>query len=236
MLTTARLVLGTVATYAAIIDDGFTPLPNVEAKTGDPATMTGYLLTDAAKNDDAVCLDGSPGFYYHRPGTGSGANKWYVHQEGGGWCSSLDACLSRSKMALGSSVNYSKTISYNFGYFSNDPAVNPLMYNWNIIYFKYCDGGSFSGSNSSSTTYQGATLHWRGKHILNGGITDMFLNRGLDKASDVVVSGCSAGGLATFLHCDHWADRIRSEGQGSTKVVCMPDSGLFIDYQVQKKC
>ena len=49
LVTTARLVLGTVATYAAIIDDGFTPLPNVEAKTGDPATMTGYLLTDAAK-------------------------------------------------------------------------------------------------------------------------------------------------------------------------------------------
>lgn len=38
------------------------------------------------------------GAYYHLPGTGSGANKWYVHHQGGGWCESLDDCLSRSKV------------------------------------------------------------------------------------------------------------------------------------------
>jgi hypothetical protein len=32
--------------------------------------------------------------------------------------------------------------------------------------------------------------------------TDLFTNRGLDKATDLVVSGCSAGGLATYLHTD----------------------------------
>lgn len=40
------------------------------------------------------------GAYYHLPGTGSGANKWYVHHQGGGWCESLDDCLSRSKVRL----------------------------------------------------------------------------------------------------------------------------------------
>ena len=29
----------------------------------------------------SVCLDGTPSVYYHRPGTGSGANKWYIHQQ-----------------------------------------------------------------------------------------------------------------------------------------------------------
>jgi hypothetical protein len=24
--------------------------------------------------------------YYHRKGTGSGANKWFIHQQGGGLC------------------------------------------------------------------------------------------------------------------------------------------------------
>merc|ERR1712217_32045 len=49
------------------------------------------------------------------------------------------------------------------------------------------------------------------------------------KATDVVVSGCSAGGLATFLHCDHWADAIKHATNGAAKVACMPDSGFFLD-------
>ena len=52
----------------------------------------------------------------------------------------------------------------------------------------------------------------------------------LSAASDVVISGCSAGGLATFLHCDQWADRIHELNPAAT-VKCMPDSGLFVDIQ-----
>ena len=102
-----------------------------------------------------------------------------------------------------------------------------------MVYFKYCDGGSFSGSNASTTPsgVGGKVLHWRGKHILNGGITDMLQNRGLATAAEVVVSGCSAGGLAAFLHCAHFADRIHAEGLATAKVVCMPDSGLFRDFE-----
>ena len=44
-----------------------------------------------------------------------------------------------------------------------------------------------------------------------------------------MVSGCSAGGLATFLHCDNWANLIAGNGK-NTKVACMPDSGLFLDF------
>ena len=29
-----------------------------------------------------VCLEGTPALYYHRKGTGSGANKWFLHQQG----------------------------------------------------------------------------------------------------------------------------------------------------------
>ena len=34
------------------------------------------LLTEAAVSNNAVCLDGSPGVYYFRAGSGSGENKW----------------------------------------------------------------------------------------------------------------------------------------------------------------
>ena len=59
----------------------------------------------------------------------------------------------------------------------------------------------------------------------------MLQHRGLATAAEVVVSGCSAGGLAAFLHCEHFAERIHAEGLATAKVVCMPDSGLFRDFQ-----
>lgn len=36
-------------------------------------------------------------------------------------------CLGRSKTALGSSVGYAASTNLGGGYFSNDPAVNPMM-------------------------------------------------------------------------------------------------------------
>jgi hypothetical protein len=51
----------------------------------------------------------------------------------------------------------------------------------------------------------------------------------MGEATEVVVSGCSAGGLSTYLQCDSWAERITAAAPNS-KVVCMPDSGMFFDY------
>jgi len=70
-------------------------------------------------------------------------------------------------------------MNINDGYFSNDPNVNPLMYNWNKVHMNYCDGNSFSGSNSSTTVIEGTTLYFRGKHILDAMIKDLIRNRGL---------------------------------------------------------
>jgi hypothetical protein len=54
------------------------------------------------------------------------------------------------------------------------------------------------------------TLWFRGKHILKAMQSDLLKNRGLDKSTDVVISGCSAGGLATFLHVDNWAGVLKT--------------------------
>jgi hypothetical protein len=57
---------------------------------------------------------------------------------------------------------------------------------------------------------------------------DLLEKRGVDSATDVVMSGCSAGGLASFLHCDDWAEKLKPHG---AKVVCMSDSGFFPESQ-----
>jgi hypothetical protein len=46
------------------------------------AQFTLYKVDPAPKN--AVCLDGTPGAFYFRPGIGADAAKFMIHLEGGG--------------------------------------------------------------------------------------------------------------------------------------------------------
>ena len=197
---------------------------------------TGFFLADAAAKDGAVCLDGTPGAYYLSPGSGSGASSWYIHQQGGGWCRSLEDCMGRSKGDLGTSKKYPKSqpekaMAGQSGAMSRDATLNPQMHNWNHVWIKYCDGNSFTGDNASTTTVNGTTLYWRGSRILDGTIASLMENKlaALSKATDVVVGGGSAGGLATFIHCDRWAKAVKANGRA--KYACLADSGFFLDYE-----
>ena len=60
----------------------------------------------------------------------------------------------------------------------------------------------------------------------------LLADHDLASASDVVISGGSAGGLAAFLHADWWCDALRTAADGSLqKCVALPDSGFFLDYE-----
>lgn len=210
-------------------DDGACYTLREEVERDNPAFAQGYFLREAAEGpENARCLDGTPALYYHRKGTGSGMNKWFLHQQGGGWCYTEESCVGRSKGALGSTKADKNTSALNSGYFSMDPEQNPLMYNWNAVELRYCDGASLSGDKDAPANVSGTTLHYRGRAILDAEIKSLLFDRGMNRATDVIVSGCSAGGLATFLHCDHWANEIQKATSGA-KVVCMPDSGFFLD-------
>ena len=105
--------------------------------------------------DGALCIDGSPGVYYLATATSDASkNKWIVYFEGGGWCSGnekangrgFNSCLDRSNSTLGSSKTYPATLSMGGNQLSTDETQNPLMYDWNKAYLKYCDGASFGGN------------------------------------------------------------------------------------------
>jgi hypothetical protein len=78
--------------------------------TPAPGPITGALaltlLHDAAAQEGAVCLDGTPGGYYFRTGKGDDKQKWLVIFQGGGWCygsddtGTLESCVGRSKVTL----------------------------------------------------------------------------------------------------------------------------------------
>jgi len=73
--------------------------------------------------------------------------------------------------------------------------------------------------------YKGDKLYFSGFNNLNAVITDLIKNHGLNQATEVIVGGDSAGGLATWIHTDYWKSRLPP----TTHVVGTPDSGFFIE-------
>ena len=92
---------------------------------------------------------------------------------------------------------------------------------------KSCDGTGHQGYRKEPIQYMGRSLYFRGHNTTKG-----LLNQ-LDKAhsiftiaTHIVVTGQSAGGLATFL----WSNYIASRAPKDAKIWALPDSGIFLDY------
>ncbi|XP_065887895.1 uncharacterized protein [Dysidea avara] len=187
----------------------------------DAIVMKKVILT-AATSKGAVCLDGSPPGYYIRTGTTS-PNNWILHQEGGGWCFNEDQCVLRSKTDLGSSKGWPPNVTYS-GLLSDDCTVNPDFCGWSMVYIGYCDGASFSGNVENPVNWKGTTLYFRGARIL-----EVVINAVLEAAGDniehIILTGCSAGGLATYLHADY----VRSKVPSQIPVHAIADAGYFLD-------
>ncbi|CAA7403378.1 unnamed protein product [Spirodela intermedia] len=184
-------------------------------------SMVGMTLVPGAATREAVCLDGSSPAYHLDRGSGGGAANWLLQFEGGGWCNSVASCLARSTTRRGS-TRYMNKLEVFSGILSSDESENPDFYNWNRVKIRYCDGASFGGDS----VYRNGTtvLHFRGQRIWEAIIADL-LPKGLGLAEKALLSGCSAGGLATFLHCDEF-ERLLPE---SATVKCLSDAGFFLD-------
>eukprot|EP00666_Eupelagonemidae_sp_cell4sb_P001038 gene1038-6767_t len=108
------------------------------------AAADGFKLQLLDPSTGALCLDGTPGGYYSRPGT-TEPKSWVVHFEGGGWCVDEDRCLKRSTTAIGSSKGWPAAGLPSMdggahGLMSSDPEVSPFA-GWSKAHVNYCDGG-----------------------------------------------------------------------------------------------
>jgi len=190
------------------------------------AYMKIVYLKEAAANDGAVCLDGSPAIYYWKPGSEANSTKWVFHIIGGGLCFNDEECLLRSKSYLGTSTVWPEVISYR-GPTSENFTYNPDYYDWNHAFFVYCDGACFSGDLDEPVLYKGEYLYYRGHRILIAILKDLLYDKGLDKATDVLLVGDSAGAMSSFFH----VDEIKSYMPKSVKrFKTAPFSGIFLDY------
>ncbi|KAK7269526.1 hypothetical protein RIF29_22257 [Crotalaria pallida] len=181
--------------------------------------MVDLTLIQGAASSGAVCLDGTlPGYHLDR-GFESGANSWLLHLEGGGWCNTIRNCVYRKATRHGSS-NYMESQIPFTGILSNKAEENPDFFNWNRVKLRYCDGASFSGDSQDES----AQLQFRGQKIWQAAIEEL-MSKGMQNADQALLSGCSAGGLASIIHCDEF----RNSFPESTKVKCLSDAGFFLD-------
>ncbi|XP_031281075.1 pectin acetylesterase 9 [Pistacia vera] len=183
--------------------------------------LVGMTLVQNASALGAFCLDGSLPAYHLHKGFGAGERNWLLQFEGGGWCNDIPSCLERAKTRRGSTRYMTKWEAFS-GILSNNASLNPDFYNWNRVKIRYCDGGSFAGNAKFDNGT--SLLYFRGQKIWDAIIRDL-LPKGLANARKALLSGCSAGGLATFVHCDNFAKILPR----NASVKCLSDAGFFLD-------
>eukprot|EP00820_Chromera_velia_P015254 Cvel_25225.t1-p1 / transcript=Cvel_25225.t1 / gene=Cvel_25225 / organism=Chromera_velia_CCMP2878 / gene_product=hypothetical protein / transcript_product=hypothetical protein / location=Cvel_scaffold2828:17113-18582(-) / protein_length=490 / sequence_SO=supercontig / SO=protein_coding / is_pseudo=false len=231
--------------------------PNGTGDDSDPDLAFPFFLDRV--DTEAKCLDGTPALYYHRSGWGSGASSWLLFYEGNGFCDDLQSCAGRTEEWGGSSRAESEKSRYNITnqnfMFSRDPKLSPLLHNWHHVFFRYCDGGYFSGEragtvsvSSSSTLSKKTNLYIRGRAITDAGLSDLVRSRGMKDAERVVITGCSSGAVHAIAHGDYMVEKIKLEmqkwgGQDGkvqkaseaesdsrpTDFAIFPDVGIYLD-------
>ncbi|CAI7879260.1 unnamed protein product [Closterium sp. NIES-53] len=199
------------------------------------AASTSLVLLPPSKYG-ARCLDGSPPGFYHRQGHGTGANKWLIYLQGGGWCYSVTGCSFRATTVLGSTRFYVPPSNPAFestlrkygtqfsGMLSASAQENPAFFNWNTVMVLYCDGGGFAGSGQRIAVNRTTTLFSHGSRIINAVLQELTTQRGMAAAAKVVLSGCSAGGQAVSAMCNRVGAAVPR-----ADVKCLMDGGFFLD-------
>jgi hypothetical protein len=215
-------------------------LATTPALYGATATPSANL-TLLPLSTGAAALDGSPYGFYLVPYEGDIAahrHRWTISIEGGGWCVGLEDCYSRSRGrtmhgkpgSLGSSLPY---VGQRHGCgCMNTNGTDVTEHGCNCINLLYLDGASFSGNAAEPFPVPGRPgtfLHYRGLRNLDATL-DYAFRHGLDQATELVVTGGSAGGLATFLHLDHIAERMRQSAPSCKLVTGAPVVGFFLDH------
>jgi hypothetical protein len=167
---------------------------------------------------EARCRSGS--------GTGIGVNwnpgstKLVVFLEPGGACFSPQSC--------GQNPASRDAMFGNGGIFDRNRAGNPFA-EFNLVFVPYCTGDWYAGNNPRGNVPGVGAQQFVGYTNL-----DLFLDRlvpTFPDATQVVLTGSSAGGLGAFFNASHFARRF-----GTIPVVAIADSGPPTSTQAMPAC
>jgi hypothetical protein len=169
-----------------------------------------FLLSEEkATATGARCLDGSVAGGYYASGDPS---KFVIFLQGGGLCFSTSGsngtnCAYRAHTALGSSNYWAATMPGGNNVYSGDPAVNPFA-GYTRVFVPYCSGDLHLGQRNG-TVSPSFPFRFSG-HLIIGAVIQEMLARfpGFETASEVLLSGSSAGGIGTFQNADFVAELL----------------------------
>lgn len=201
------------------------------AAAGETGTMMDRVLLESSK-----ALDGSPALYYGARNTSS--SKYVVWLQGGGICQGLSDCKGRANSALGSSKSFPPTFQIGQSMMQSDCKVNPGFCEWNRVYVPYVSGDIWQGTAAGPLNPfmpMGAdppedaawTGYFQGHSILAEVGESLKQSYGLTDATEVILTGCSAGGVGTILNCDFVTAALGGNRPGGPRVTCRPEAGWF---------
>ena len=195
-----------------------------------------FDIIELENTTEARCLDGSNFQFLFSKGHGSGVDRWIIFWEAASFCGAdgleiIESCYEKSLTEFGSSKNFGTNgtkhvINKPMGYFSNDKGYNPLFWNYNKIYIRYCDGSLHQGYLQDPILYNDSLLYFRGYQNTYETLQYSIKYLGLEKASELVLTGTSSGALAMFF----WVPYIQENFfDRSVNILAISDAGLFLD-------
>ena len=193
-------------------------------------TYAGSEWTMHMTNDPkARCLDGSPAVYWHHPAAKSKTTSWLVHLMGGGWCYDGTDCSVRSRNLRGSSTFWNASnLRPPGGLASLSCEVSPAFCDFHHVVLLYCDGASFTGARDTPLAApDGTLLYFRGRRILTSAINSLA---GLEQATEVILTGDSAGALGVIHNADHVGALLARVAPKLNTYKAIAVSGYFLDH------
>lgn len=90
------------------------------------------------------------------------------------------------------------------GYLSTDAGISAFA-GWTKFIFGYCDGSLHQGYAAEPVAYKGTSIYFRGAAITRSHFDWIDRNYGLKRATKIIVTGGSAGGIAVSL----WSNFVK---------------------------
>ena len=196
------------------------------------------VVLNTTRYPKAICNDGTAGAYVLRPGAGAAADRWLISLQGGGECFDQPTCSTRAATmpTLLSTSSYQANPSTAFGQgglLSATPGSNPDFYDATMVQVLYCSSDDWSGNKASTTTFNPndpTTWNWQGRAILNAVIADLTASHGFSSATEVMLTGQSAGGVGVFANANPVAKLIPLAARYTAySDAGFPDGGMDYD-------
>jgi hypothetical protein len=185
------------------------------------ALPTSAPLTLLPANTLGRCLDGTAsGFYFLPASSPASHSKWTITLYGGGECNSDASCSAHLHDSLGSSKYFASSASFTDHYADASTASNPGFGDWNHVQVPYCSQDLHTGTrtNASAETFG---LFFSGRLVYEAVLTELDA-LGLASATDILLTGDSAGGIGVWPNLDSTAQRYPS-----ARVVGAPVAGFY---------